>query len=178
MSTGRLNYCLMCGTELTDQQIEDRTRRYCQQCERPIYRNPKPCAGVLVVDVHERVLLVKRTEPPAAGPWSIPAGYLEADEPPRQAAVRELFEETNAAAHKDDITLFETAFVRHPDGQHVLVVIYVVPRSATTGTVVSGSDAGHAQFWSLPELESDSRDIEPGYERMFLAAVKEFTTTG
>jgi len=81
--------------ELTDKQVEDRTRRYCQQYEQPIYRNPKPCAGVLVVDERECVLLVKRTEPPAPGTWSIPAGYLEADEPPRQAAVRELYVEAN-----------------------------------------------------------------------------------
>ena len=178
MESDPLNYCPICGTELIDKQVEDRTRRYCQQCEQPIYQNPKPCAGVLVVDEYECVLLVRRTEPPALGAWSIPAGYLEADEPPRQAAVRELYEETNVAASKEDITLFETAFVRHPDGQYVLVVIYVVPRWATTGTVVSGSDAGDAQFWSLPELKSDSRDIEPGYKRIFTAAVKEFTTTG
>lgn len=74
--------------------------------------------------------------------------------------------------------MFETVFVRYPGGQHVLVVIYGVPRLATIGTVVSGSDAGDAQFWSLPELKSDSRDIEPGYKRIFTAAVKEFTTTG
>ena len=92
--------------ELIDKQVEERTRRYCQQCEQPIYQNPKPCAGVLVVDERECVLLVKRTEPPAPGAWSIPAGYLEADEPPRQAAVRELYEETNVAVSKGDITLF------------------------------------------------------------------------
>lgn len=170
-------YCPICGTELIDEQIEDRLRRYCQQCDQPIYRNPKPCAGVLVVDECERVLLVKRTEPPAPGTWSVPAGYLEADEPPRQAAVRELREETSVSVSKDDITLFETAFVRHPNGKHVLVLIYVAPRSATTGTVVSGSDAADAQFLSLPELVSDGRDIEPGYERIFTAAVSEFTTT-
>jgi len=178
MGLDEFNYCPICGTELGDRQVEGRTRRYCQQCDQPIYRNPKPCAGVLVVDEVERVLLIKRTEPPAPGAWSIPAGYLEADEPPHQAAVRELGEETNVAASEDDITLFETVFVRHPNGQHVLVVIYVVPRSATTGTVVSGSDADDAQFWSLPELESDTVDIEPGYERIFTAAVNEFTTTG
>jgi NADH pyrophosphatase NudC (nudix superfamily) len=53
--------------ELIDKQVEERTRRYCQQCEQPIYQNPKPCAGVLVVDERECVLLVKRTEPPAPG---------------------------------------------------------------------------------------------------------------
>ena len=171
------NYCPICGNELADAQIEGRLRRYCQQCDQPIYRNPKPCAGVLVVEENERVLLVKRTEPPAPGTWSVPAGYLEADEPPRQAAVRELREETNVAVPKDDITLLETTFVRHQNGQHVLVLIYAASRSATSGTVVPGSDAADAQFFGLPELASDGRDIEPGYESIFTAAVSEFTTT-
>jgi NADH pyrophosphatase NudC (nudix superfamily) len=67
MEVDRLTYCPMCGSELVDKQIESRIRRYCQHCEQPIYRNPKPCAGVLAVDERERVLLVKRTEPPAPG---------------------------------------------------------------------------------------------------------------
>jgi len=167
----------MCGTELVDEQIEERSRRYCTQCETPIYQNPKPCAGVLVVDERERVLLVKRTQPPSPDSWSVPAGYLEADEPPQQAAVRELHEETNVAVSADDTKLFETAFAGHPDGQHVLVLIYITPRSATKGTVVPGSDAADAQFWNLPELASASEEIEPGYEKILSAAVSEFTTT-
>jgi ADP-ribose pyrophosphatase YjhB (NUDIX family) len=89
-------------------------RRYCQQCEQPIYQNPKPCAGVLVIDDCERVLLIKRTEPPAPGAWSVPAGYLEADEPPSHAAVRELHEETNITLSEDGLQLLDTIFVRHP----------------------------------------------------------------
>ena len=86
-------FCPACGTGLTDRRVEGRDRRFCPACERPVYRNPKPCAGVLVVD-GGRLLLVERTEPPAVGAWSVPAGYLEADEPPRAAAARELREET------------------------------------------------------------------------------------
>lgn len=171
-----LGYCPACGTALRDTQIEGRTRRYCPTCTEPVYQNPKPCAGVLVVDDHERVLLVQRTQPPAAGAWSVPAGYLEADEPPQQAAIRELQEETNLAVSMDDLQLFDTAFVRHPDGQHVLLVIYVALRATTTGAVAPGSDAAAAQFWALPELASSDEAIEPGYKPIFTAAVNEFTT--
>lgn len=171
MSTEYLNYCPACGSELTDERIEGRIRRYCQQCEKPIYRNPKPCAGVLVVDDRDRVLLVKRTEPPAVGAWSVPAGYLEADEPPRHAATRELREETNLLLSGDSLQLLDTVFVRHPNGQHVLVIVYGSARSNATGTVVSGSDAADARLWDLSELRRSDEHIERGYDSVLEQAV-------
>lgn len=170
-------YCSTCGTELDDRKIEGRTRRYCHNCAKPIYRNPKPCAGVLVVDDQKRVLLVKRTEPPAAGSWSLPAGYLEADEPPQEAASRELHEETGLSVSTSDITLLDTNFVQHPSGQHILVVIYITTRASTTGSPTPGSDAGAARFWNLEELISSVQRIEPGYKRIFEAAVRVTNTT-
>ena len=167
------NYCPMCGTELIDEQIEGRSRRYCTQCETPIYQNPKPCAGVLVVDKRERILLVKRAHPPAPGSWSVPAGYLEVDEPPQEAAIRELSEETGLRVNTDALELLDTAFVRHPDGQHVLVIIYTASRSETNGTVAPGSDAADARFWTLTELETHDEEIEPGYDSILEQAVSE-----
>ena len=171
MKFDRINYCPACRTKLNDKQIEGRMRRYCQQCEQPIYQNPKPCAGVLVIDDCERVLLIKRTEPPAPGAWSVPAGYLEADEPPSHAAVRELHEETNITLSEDGLQLLDTIFVRHPDGQHVLVIVYTALRSTTTGRVIPGSDAADAQFWSLSELRRSEEKVELGYDAILEQAL-------
>jgi|GEM_PF-5511003 len=91
-------------------------------------------------------------------------------------AVRELSEEPNLTVSTDDLQLFDTAFVRHPTGHHVLLVMYVAPRAATTGTVAPRSDTAAAQFWTLPELAASDEAIEPGYEPIFTAAVNEFTT--
>jgi ADP-ribose pyrophosphatase YjhB (NUDIX family) len=165
-----LAHCPTCGTALVDRHVEGRTRRYCAVCESPVYRNPRPCAGVLVVD-GGRVLLVRRTEPPAAGAWSLPAGYLEHDEPPRTAAVRELREETGLSAAAEAIDLLDTAFVRHPDGWHVLVVVYVTPRTTTAGDPVAGSDAADARFWNVDELVAGEEPVEPGYEPIIQGAV-------
>ncbi|MFD1514127.1 NUDIX domain-containing protein [Halomarina rubra] len=164
------HYCPECGTALTTKEAEGRDRQFCPSCQRVLYRNPKPCAGVIVVD-GESILLVKRTEPPAVGAWSLPAGYLEADEPPEQAAVRELCEETTLEVKTDELTLIDTVFVKHPTGKHVLVIVYATPRSAVGGKPQAGSDAAAASFWRMSEiLDSESERLEPGYLETFCRA--------
>jgi ADP-ribose pyrophosphatase YjhB (NUDIX family) len=164
------SYCPQCGEALEVRHVEGRSRDYCAECGCILYRNPKPCAGVIVVDGPE-VLLVKRTEPPAVGSWSLPAGFLEADEPPATAAVRELTEETSLSVAEEDVKLHETSFVERSADEFVLVVIYVAPRSATTGHPAAGSDAAEARFWNLDELRAHSDEsIEPGYFELFATA--------
>lgn len=164
------DYCSACGERLHERDIEGRTRPYCPQCNRVQYRNPKPCAGTLVVDGN-RLLLVKRTEPPGVGAWSVPAGYLEHDEPPAEAAVRELREETGVRVSTDALDLFETVFVQHPDGHYILVLIYVTPVRRTTGEPAAGDDAAAARFWTVSALRERGEQLEPGYTAIFEGAV-------
>jgi ADP-ribose pyrophosphatase YjhB (NUDIX family) len=118
----------------------------------------------LVVDSEsESVLLIQRTNPPAVGSWSVPAGFLEFDEPPRQAAVRELHEETNLTVAPDSLSLAGTTFLEYTDGQFVLVVVYTVSHAQTDGELKAGSDAGDARFWEYESLTQDA-PLEPGIE--------------
>jgi len=164
------NYCSHCGTELNTKQIEGRERAYCTHCEKPVYRNAKPCAGTIVVDDSE-VLLVERTNPPAVGSWSLPAGFLELEEPPAKAAARELTEETGLFVSTDELRLCDTNLVSHPDDTHVLVIIYQTTRVATTGTVTASSDAADARFWKIDELLECGESIETGYESILRKAI-------
>ncbi|ERG90034.1 MAG: ADP-ribose pyrophosphatase [Haloquadratum walsbyi J07HQW1] len=168
-----LNYCHRCGDYLSTRRIEGRQRHWCQSCESPIYSNPKPCAGVFVVK-EDRVLLIKRTRPPGVGTWSVPAGYLEVDEPPQVAAIRELNEETNVSASRTDLSLLDTQFVTHPDGTTVIVIVYYVSYSNTSGTITSGDDAAAATFFSQTAIESGEVTIESGYRPIALKAIDEF----
>lgn len=168
----REKYCSICGTEVTTIRTENRTRNYCPKCDRIQYRNPKPCAGVCVVD-GTNLLLIKRTTPPDVGAWSLPAGYLEVDEPPKQAAIRELFEETSVQTDPDAVNFYDSVMREHPDGQHILVLIYTVPRSDTSGTPQPGSDAAAARFWNVDALiENEDIHIETGYQEIYREVVE------
>lgn len=162
-----VNFCPKCGKALTIKKVEDRDRYFCSRCDNVIYQNPKPIAGVVVIE-RDELLLVKRKEPPARGSWSLPAGFLEVDESPEIAAARELEEETGLRVTPDALILSDTKFKQSEERDNILVIIYQVSRSYTTGEPRAGSDALNARFWNIGELaESRSEDIEPGYKAIF-----------
>lgn len=150
MVTRRPDYCPDCGAALTDVEREGRPRRYCPDCARVVYRNPAPAADVAVLD-GDRALLVRRTVPPDVGAWAIPGGFLEHDEPPRAAAVRELREETGVRTDPSALRLVDTAFEPRRD-RHLLVVRYAVDWEDASGEPRPGSDAAATRFWSLSDL--------------------------
>jgi ADP-ribose pyrophosphatase YjhB (NUDIX family) len=68
-------------------------RASCSHCGWIDWRNPKAGVAVILQDEAGRVLLVRRTAPPA-GAWCIPCGNVEWEEDVRLAARREALEET------------------------------------------------------------------------------------
>jgi len=82
-----VRHCWRCATPL--EAVPPTT---CAVCGEVHYVNPKPCGNAVVVE-DGRVLLVERGRDPDAGRWTVPGGFCEADEHPRDAAERELGEE-------------------------------------------------------------------------------------
>ena len=83
-----VTFCSRCGNRLPEEPPTT-----CPSCGASHYRNSKPCGGALLVH-HGRLLLVRRAIEPWAGRWDIPGGFCDLREHPRDAAERELFEET------------------------------------------------------------------------------------
>ena len=142
-----LNYCPCCGHALEDRFIFGRTRRKCPQCGFVFFRDPKVAAGVLIEDAG-RVLLVKRLYDPHMGDWALPAGFVEIDEGPVQAALRECEEETGLIARVTG--LLGVYHIRSdPRGPNVLILYRA---RIAGGTLRAGDDAAEVGFFALEEL--------------------------
>ncbi len=90
-------FCYRCGVELEWRWQDGREREVCPTCGWVFYSQLKVSAAARVVQ-EGRILLVQRSASPWQGCWYLPAGYVEVDEDPAQAAERELLEETGLVA--------------------------------------------------------------------------------
>lgn len=90
-------YCPRCAAPLTEGERFGRVRRYCRYCGFIHFIEPKVAVAALVSD-RGRILLVRRAAPPRVGYWALPAGYMDADELPEDALIREVAEETGIVA--------------------------------------------------------------------------------
>jgi ADP-ribose pyrophosphatase YjhB (NUDIX family) len=85
-------YCSSCGSKTRAQVIGRQQLSVCASCERIFFRNPKVVSAAVIED-NGRVLLVKRDIEPGRGLWGLPGGFVDWDEHPEQAMIRECREE-------------------------------------------------------------------------------------
>jgi 8-oxo-dGTP diphosphatase len=142
-----INFCQVCGAHLERREAFGRLRPICPSCGWVCFKDPKVAAAVLV-EQDGRVLLVRRINVPQQGKWTLPAGFVDADEDPEQAAVRECLEETGLNVR---ITGLLDVFygLEHPRGASI-VILY-------RGVVLGGSlspkdDADAVGFFGPDEL--------------------------
>jgi len=116
----------------------------------------KPMIGVGVVVLKgDLVLLIKRGKPPRVGEWSLPGGLQELGETVRQAACREVMEETSVEIVLGNI-LDAIDVIRPDDSGRIKTHYTLVDFSSVwkSGEPVAGDDAMHAEFIPLANIES------------------------
>jgi len=127
-----------------------------------------PAAPMLTVDVvalvtgtrTPRILLVQRANPPFAGRWALPGGFVEEGERVIDAAPRELREETGLRVGTMELLGVYDTPGRDPRGWTVSVVY--LARLHRAGRVAGGDDAREARWFpleGLPELAFDHAGI-------------------
>jgi len=89
------HFCVNCGAPLALQTIEGRQVEVCPNDGYVLWRDPKVAAAV-VVEAEGGIVLGRRAIEPAYGEWCLPGGFVNDDEDPAAAAVRECREEINA----------------------------------------------------------------------------------
>ena len=98
--------CSQCGSNKINfavPQGDNKERYICKSCGFIHYQNPNIVAGS-IFRVDDKVLLCKRAIEPRINCWTLPAGFLENEEPLETGAARECIEEANA--YSDDMKIF------------------------------------------------------------------------
>lgn len=112
------------------------------------YMDHTGAVGVLAIDDHDRVLLIKQYRHPVRmRDWEIPAGLLDIDgEPPLAAAKRELAEEADLEA-SDWAVL--TDFATSPGGSDELIRVYLARGLSATAEAFAreGEEADMETRW-------------------------------
>lgn len=115
---------------------------------------PRVAVGAIVF--HEkRVLLVKRGNPPMKSMWSIPGGSVRLGETLKEAAEREIKEETGITIIAGDPVLTFDVIEKDKDGK--IQYHYVITDLSATyikGTIHPGDDAADAKWFTRQDLNT------------------------
>jgi 8-oxo-dGTP diphosphatase len=142
-----LTYCPVCGHKLGLREESGRKRPACPNCGYIHYRNPVPGVGLLI-EMDGGVVLIQRGHAPHKGEWTLPSGFVEADESAEEAAVREAQEETGLK-----IELVELAGVNSfPEGPPTSGIIIFFRARPIGGHLHAGDDAANVKVFSPDEM--------------------------
>jgi ADP-ribose pyrophosphatase YjhB (NUDIX family) len=142
-------FCPMCGGALELRDRFGHQRPVCVVCGHVIFFDPKVAVAVLVIQ-DERVLLVRRANDPLKGYWALPAGFIEWNEDPQEAARRECLEETGLVVEIDHLVeVFHT-----PDDGGLADLVIAYSAHVTGGSLGAADDADAVGWFSRADLPS------------------------
>jgi ADP-ribose pyrophosphatase YjhB (NUDIX family) len=139
-----IRYCTDCGATTVTERVGTKVLSVCPGCRRIFFRNPKLVVTGLI-EKGGRVLLVLRDIEPGRGLWGLPGGYVDWDEHPETAMLRECEEETGARVSPDELISV----------QHILMgeegIVMLAYRATLIGGQVQARDEVQEVGWFLPD---------------------------
>ncbi len=114
------------------------------------------CAGVMIFDHQQRLLLIERTD---NGKWGLPGGALEPGETTEEAARREVFEEVGLELGPLEflgVTSGKELFNVYPNGDQAYIVNITYTGRHQGGEVRPDAvEAKQARFFALDGMPSN-----------------------
>ena len=106
----------------------------------------RPCVGVMLTDGRGRVFVGQRIDSDAPA-WQMPQGGIDPGETPRDAALRELHEETGIPPEKVEVVAETVDWLRYDLPPHLV------------GRVWGGRFRGQEQKWILARFLGSDADV-------------------
>ncbi len=109
----------------------------------------RPCAGIMLANMEGQVFVGRRIDSkPEGDAWQMPQGGIDDGEDPREAALRELCEETGVSADLVDI------IAQSPEEHY-----YDLPPELM-GKIWGGKYRGQRQTWFLMRFKGKDSDVD------------------
>ena len=108
----------------------------------------RPCAGIMLFNSEGKVFAAQRLDSKNLGAWQMPQGGIDPGEDRREAALRELAEETGVSGDKVEIVAEMPEPVR-----------YDLPEDLI-GKLWGGKYRGQEQHWFLARFLGEDSDID------------------
>lgn len=140
-------YCPICATKLTTREEGGRLRPACDACGYVHYVNPVPGVG-MVIEMDGGVVLIQRRNPPHRGEWTLPSGFVEADESAEEAAIREAEEETGLKTEIIEMVNINS----FPEGPPVSGIMIFYRLRPVGGNLQAGDDASDVRVFQPEEM--------------------------
>ncbi|MFX1465282.1 MAG: NUDIX hydrolase [Promethearchaeota archaeon] len=111
--------------------------------------------GAIVLDGNEKILLVKRGNEPGRGKWSFPGGLVNVGEAVKDAAKREVKEETGLSVKIGDLAGVVDVVIKDDNEKvqyHYVIIDFFATRES--GEISPRSDAEDVRWILLKDLLS------------------------
>lgn len=167
------HFCVNCGGALVTRVIEGREVEACPSDSFVLWHDPKVSTAV-VVEADGGIVLGRRAIEPSYGLWCLPGGFVNDDEDPALAAVRECLEEISAAV---EVTgLIGVFHIAKTDAPSMIVIAYR-GRLVDSGQAAAGAEmleVGVFRPGSVPRLAFPShRTVVAEYLKSLASAAGE-----
>lgn len=147
MAESQPTYCPICGHELHQHEEGGRLRPACDNCGYVHYVNPVPGVGLLI-EMDGGIVLIQRKNPPHQHEWTLPSGFVEADESAEESAVREAAEETGL-----QVEIIELMGINSfPEGPPVSGIMIFYRMRPIGGELHAGDDAQDARVFQPEDV--------------------------
>ena len=115
----------------------------------PNYKNPTPTVDCIVELPGERIVLIRRKNPPIG--WALPGGFVDEGEPLHKACVREVQEETGLEVDLSEQFFTYSDPARDPR-KHTISTVYI---GWAEGEPKGSDDAAEARTFPISELPTE-----------------------